>query len=125
IGRSTIPLSSGSVTVRGTAIPRGHTVWVAGRQVPVDPQGNFVAEEILPAGVHTVEVAVLDGHGNGELFLRDLKLERNDWFYVGIADLTLSSNDTRGPIGLLQRENPRYDDDSSADARLACYVSGK
>jgi hypothetical protein len=43
LGLSTIPLSSGSVTVRGSAIPPGHTVWVAGRPVPVDASGNFIA----------------------------------------------------------------------------------
>src|SRR5690606_14486775 len=93
LGRTTIALGSGTVTVRGSGIPPGHEVWVAGRPVPVDPRGNFVAEEILPTGLHTVEVAVLDEQGNGELFLRDLELARNDWFYVGMADLTLSRND--------------------------------
>jgi flagellar motor protein MotB len=125
LGSSTIPLASGSVTVQGSAIPPGHSVWVAGRQVPVDDAGNFVAQEILPTGVHTVEVAVLDEQGNGELFLRDLEFKRNDWFYVGMADLTLSKNDTNGPIELLQGEGSRYDYASSADARLAFYVNGK
>ena len=63
----------------------------------MDDDGNFVAEAILPSGMHTVEVAVLDEAGNGELFLRDLELEKNDWFYVGIADLTLAWNRTSGP----------------------------
>ena len=62
--------------MRGSGIPAGHTVWVAGQPVPVDAQGDFVAEEILPTGPHTVEVAVLDEEGNGELFLRDLELRK-------------------------------------------------
>ena len=41
--------------------------------------------------------------GNGELYLRDLELERNDWFYVGMADLTLIENDTSGPIEAARR----------------------
>jgi flagellar motor protein MotB len=120
-----IKLGSGAVKVRGSGIPAGHTVWLAGREVPVDAQGNFVAEEILPSGLHTVEVAVLDEAGNGELFLRDLEFKRSDWFYVGIADLTVSSNSTSGPGKLLQGENPPYAHDSSADGRLAFYLSGK
>ena len=67
---------------------------MAGRQVPVADDGSFVAQEILPSGVHTVEVAVLDEQGNGELYLRDIELESKDWFYVGMADLTLTSNDS-------------------------------
>ena len=125
LGLSNIPLASGSVTVRGSAVPAGHSVYVAGRAVPVDASGNFIAQEILPSGVHTVEVAILDPQGNGNLYLRDIELERNDWFYVGMADLTLTSNDTNGPVELLQGENSTYDFDSSADARLAFYVNGK
>lgn len=120
-----IPLGSGTIKVRGGGIPAHHSVWVAGRPVPVDPQGNFLAEEILPGGMHTVEVAVLDQEGNGAMFLRDLELQRNDWFYVGIADLTASSSNTTGPADLLQGENAPYQYDSSLDGRLAFYVNGK
>ena len=125
LGLRNIPLASGSVTVRGSAIPVGHTVYVAGRAVPVADDGSFVAQEILPSGVHTVEVAVLDEQGNGELYLRDIELEDKDWFYVGMADLTLTSNDSNGPIELLQGENSPNDFDSSADAQLAFFLNGK
>ena len=125
LGLHNIPLASGSVTVRGSAIPEGHSVWVAGHPVPVDASGNFVAQEILPAGVHTVEVAVLDDAGNGELYLRDIELKHNDWFYVGMADVTLSHNETKGPIELLQGDNSTNELTSSADAQLAFYVNGK
>jgi len=120
-----IPLSSGTIKVRGGSIPAHHSVWVAGKPVPVDLLGNFLAEEILPAGMHTVEVAVLDEAGNGAMFLRDLEFEKNDWFYVGMADVTASETHTRGPAELLQGENAPTDFDSSLDARLAFYVSGK
>lgn len=120
-----IPLGSGTIKVRGGSIPANHSVWVAGRPVPVDPQGNFLAEEILPSGLHTVEVAVLDNEGNGAMFLRDLQFKSNDWFYVGIADLTASTSHTTGPAELLQGENAPYQYDSSLDGRLAFYTSGK
>jgi flagellar motor protein MotB len=123
--RHQIPLDGGKVTVQGGGIPAGHTVWVAGRQVPVDPQGNFAAEEILPAGAHTVEVAVLDDAGNGSLYLRDVELKRKDLFYVGIADVTLSANRSSGPAEMLQGENAPQPIDSSLDGRLAFYLNGK
>ena len=78
---------------------------MAGYKVPVDGKGNFVAEEILPEGMHTVEVAVLDKFGNGELFLRDLELEKSDWFAVGIADMTVTANKTKGPAKELNDGN--------------------
>jgi flagellar motor protein MotB len=120
-----IPLGSGTVTVHGSGIPPGDTVWVAGKLAPTDDQGNFVAEVILPNGAHTVEVGVLDEEGNGELFLRDLEFKENDWFYTGMADLTVSAYSTDGPADALVGENAPYDPNSSADGRLAFYVTGK
>lgn len=125
IARRNIPLHGGSVQAQGTAIPPGYTVWLAGYAVPVDAKGSFVAEEILPDGIHTVEVAVLDKAGNGELFLRDFAQKQSDWFYVGIADLTLSANKTNGPAQLLAPDKPQYSDDFSAQGRLAFYTTGK
>ncbi len=125
IASQNIPVSGGSVQAFGTAIPAGHGVWLAGYAVPVDGQGSFVAEEIVPDGMHTVEVAVLDKSGNGELFLRDLALKKNDWFTVGIADLTLSANKTDGPAELLAPDKTQYADDTSLQGRVAFYTKGK
>ncbi|MDH3352363.1 MAG: flagellar motor protein MotB, partial [Gammaproteobacteria bacterium] len=120
-----IGLSSGTVSVRGNGISPQQDVWVAGRPIPVDESGSFVTEEILPEGAHTVEVALVDKEGSGELYLRDLEFKKNDWFYVGMADLTLAENSASGPIDLLQGENSDYDYDSNIDGRLAFFVNGK
>jgi flagellar motor protein MotB len=120
-----IGLGSGTASVRGSGVPDDHEIWVAGRPVPVDESGSFVTEEILPQGAHTVEVAVVDEQGSGDLYLRDLELKSNDWFYVGMADLTLSESTASGPIGLLQGDNAANDYDSNADGRLAFFVNGK
>jgi uncharacterized repeat protein (TIGR01451 family) len=121
-----IPLDNvGTVKIHGSEVPPGHTVWVAGAPVPTDEDGNFVAETLLPAGMHTVEVAVLDEAGNGELFLRDLEFGKSDWFYMGIADLTVSGGKTSGPADLLEGGNAPYDRDSHVDGRLAFYLKGK
>jgi hypothetical protein len=125
LGLHNIGLSSGTVSVRGNNVPTGHEVWVAGRPVPVDENGSFIAEEVLPQGSHTVEVAVLDEEGAGNLYLRDLEFEDNDWFYVGMADVTVSSSSANGPAGLMQGENSQYDYDSNVDGRLAFFVDGK
>ncbi len=125
LGLQNIGLSSGTVSVRGRGISDEQEVWVAGRPIPIDENGEFVAEEILPQGLHTVEVAVLDKEGRGELYLRDLEFENNDWFYVGMADLTLSGSESNGPIDLLQGANSVNDPDSNIDGRLAFFVNGK
>ena len=124
LGLHNIGLGSGTVSVRGS-VAADQRVWVAGRPVPVDQSGGFVAEEILPQGTHTVEVAVIDEEGSGELYLRDLEFESDDWFYVGMADLTISESKASGPIELLSGENSDYDYDSTMDGRLAFFVDGK
>ncbi|MEJ2392821.1 MAG: OmpA family protein, partial [Gammaproteobacteria bacterium] len=120
-----IPLKGGTVQALGTEIPKGHKVWLAGYAVPVDEKGSFVAEEILPEGMQTVEVAVLDKFGSGELYLRDLDMKKSDWFTVGIADLTASANKTDGPAELLAPDKQQYSDDFTAQGRLAFYTNGK
>jgi flagellar motor protein MotB len=125
LARQNIGLGSGTVTVQGSGIPADHEVWVAGHRVPVDESGNFVSEEVLPTGMHTVEVAVLDETGSGELYLRDLEFEQGDWFYVGMADVTLSAGDTTGPMSLLAGQDSPYPLDSTADGRFAFFVDGK
>ncbi|HJW46152.1 MAG TPA: OmpA family protein [Lysobacter sp.] len=125
LARRNIRIGANTVSVRGSGIPAGHTVWVAGRPVPVDAKGDFIAEEILPDGLHTMEVAVLDPEGNGNLYLRDLEMRKHDRFFVGVADLTASNNKTSGPADLLQGEDSGYERNSSFDGRLAFYGTEK
>jgi flagellar motor protein MotB len=125
VARAEIPVRGGAVHVEGSGIPQGHTVWFAGRRIPVDAGGRFVAQQILPPGAHTVEVAVLDDEGNGQLYLRDLVLKRRDLFFMGLADLTLSESSESGPVELLQGEDVPQPFDSNLDGRLAFYLNGK
>jgi len=116
--------STGEVRVAGHGVPPEHSVWVAGQPIPVNPDGDFVGEVLLPSGLHTVEVAILDEQGNGELFLRDLELERDDWFLMAIADLTLSQDLTDGPDSALAGNNADSVD-AFANGRLAFFGNGK
>ncbi|MGH9565553.1 MAG: OmpA family protein, partial [Candidatus Angelobacter sp.] len=125
LARQGITLGSGTVKVHGSGIPAGHTVWVAGRQVPVGPKGNFSTEEILPNGTHTVEVAVLDDAGNGSLYLRDLEFKPRDLFFFGVADLTVSKNSVSAAEKQQQGDNTTQPVDSSMDGQLAFYLNGK
>ncbi|HEX9006468.1 MAG TPA: OmpA family protein, partial [Bacteroidota bacterium] len=52
IAQRNIPLSGGTVQAYGNAIPAEHRVWLAGYPEPVDGKGHFIAEEILPKGMH-------------------------------------------------------------------------
>ena len=125
LGLNNIKLSGGAVKVYGKGVPADHKVWFAGNNVPVSKQGEFTSEVILPAGVHTVEVSILDSAGNGNLYLRDLELKISDWFFVGIADITASKDATNGPAELLTGDTTHYDNDTTVDGRLAFFTKGK
>ena len=120
-----IPLAGGTVLVNGNHVPEGYSVWLAGRRLPVSAAHSFVGEEIFPKGYHTVEVAVLDPAGNGNLYLRELAFDKSDWFYVGIVDLTLVRDKTNGPAELVTNDKTHYDSDLNLDGRLAFYTNGQ
>ncbi|MGE0623549.1 MAG: OmpA family protein [Pseudomonadales bacterium] len=120
-----IPIHSGTVTVQGAGLAPDESVWVAGSPVPRDAQGRFIAESVLPEGAHTVEVAVLDQQGGGELYLRDLEFKKTDWFYAGMADFTWSQSSSSDTADLFLGDNPSHDFDSSVDGRIAAYASGQ
>ena len=119
-----IKIKGGTVTAFGKNIPQNHNVWLAGKKVPVNEQGEFVIEEMFAEGMHTVEVAVLDDEGNGELYLRDLGFSEDDWFYVVIGDLTMAYDDTSGSAKLLTQDPDEFNDDTSLSGRFAYYVEG-
>ena len=120
-----IAIDGGTVNVYGKNVPQGHRVWFAGQDIPVSESGEFGAEIIVPRGLHTVELAVINENGNGRVWLRDLEMERNDWFYVGIADLTAATDSTNGPAQLVTGDETHYDNDLNFDGRLAYYTKGR
>lgn len=110
--RKTIPVRGGQVTISGGNA--GSAVEVMGETVPVDPEGRFVISRILPPGDHVVTVKA-----NGGTVVRDVNIPVSDWFYVGIADLTLGK---RLQDDLVEAD-PDYED-TYIDGRLAGYAKG-
>ncbi|HEX7028644.1 MAG TPA: OmpA family protein [Gammaproteobacteria bacterium] len=125
LAKQGIPVNGGTITVSGQRIPVDYSVWVMNQRVPASAEGEFVIEQIIPDGLHSVEVALLDAEGNGSLYLRDLQLKSKDWFAVGIADLTLGVDDTNGPARLVTQDETHYNSEFWADGRLAFYTKGK
>ena len=119
-----IDINGGTVTINGDSIPKDHKVWLAGKQVPVNEKGEFVSEELFPRGMHTIEVAVLDDEGNGELFLRDMEFARSDWFYVGLGDVTAARSRTTGPAKLVTQDEDEFNNDINVIGRFAYYTEG-
>jgi len=93
-GRRTIPVFGGLVTVSGEKMPRGTTVMVMGRPVPLDPGGRFVTDLVLPPGTQNVDVSLAAPGQAGVTLTRQISIPRSDWFSTGLADLTIGRRDT-------------------------------
>ena len=120
-----IPAKGGSVTISGERIKPEEYVTAMGMPVPVDDKGKFAMRQILPAGPHSVDVAVKDAAGVGASFRRNLSIADKDWFYIGLADLTLSRDKTSGPAALVTQDTTHYNNATSIDGRGAFYLKGK
>lgn len=117
-----IPVEGGVITVHGSSIPEGTRVTVLGEDVPVDGDGRFVVQHILPPGDHDVDVALSGGKGGGVTFNRAVNIPSSEWFYVGLADITLGKR--FGDDGI-EDVKPGEFDDVYNKGRAAFYLKGK
>lgn len=117
-----IRVYGGSVTVYGSNVPEGYQVQVMGRQVPVDAEGKFVAQRILPVGDHDVAIKLVGRDSKGISFDRDINIPSSEWFYVALADLTVGH---RFGGSAVKAARPGEFDNVYTKGRLAFYLKGK
>jgi hypothetical protein len=116
-----ISVFGGALTVSGKNVPKDHVVTVMGEPVPVDNGDAFVVQRILPPGAHSVDVSVMQD-GKGLTFTREVEVPENEWFGVGLADLTVGHNFGAGII-----EHTGVDEfpGTWTRGRAAMYLKGK
>ncbi len=117
-----ISVYGGAVTVFGRNIPEGHRVDAFGEAVPLDPDGSFLAQRILPPGDHAVAVTVTGEDGKGLSFDRNVNIPSTEWFYVAMADLTAGYR--TGSKGIEAVRDGEFDR-VYTKGRLAFYLKGK
>lgn len=120
-----IPVYGGAITVYGRNVPEQHNVYVLGESVPVDPDKAFVVQRILPPGDHHVDVGIIDAKSpdsTGLTFDRTVNIPNNEWFYVGLADITLGR---RFGTDNIEDVKPGEYDKIYSKGRLAFYLKGK
>ncbi len=118
-----IQINGGAVAVYGRNVPEGHRVGALGETIPLDGDRAFVVQRILPPGDHSVDVAVQGLDKASALdFTRQVNIPDNDWFYVGLADLTVGKRVGDADI---ESVRPGEYDDIYTNGRLAFYVKGK
>jgi len=123
--RRNIPLSGGAITVFGRNVPPGYTAHAFGRTIPIDNERQFVVQRILPPGDHIIDVSLMGGPGDIESGLhvqRPVNIPDNDWFYVGLADISLGK---RMGDENIEEVRPGEYERVYRKGRLAFYLKGK
>ena len=95
-----ILIKGGAVTVNGVNVPRGYAPFIMGRAVPVDAEGKFVTQQILPFGDQAVDVRVFNQAQQGVNFQRNVHIKDTEFFYVALGDITLGQRSAVGPADL-------------------------
>jgi len=125
-GVSNIPIYGGAVTVHGRNVPPGYSVRVQDQIIPLDDGQKFVASRILPPGDHIVDVAIIGEttKDSGLHFERDIYVPDQEWFYIGLADITVGKR-LDDSSESLDQVVPGEFDDTYERGRFAFYVKGK
>ena len=119
-----IRIKGGSVTVNGVNVPRGYAPFIMGRAAPVDVEGKFVTQQILPFGDQTVDVRVFNQAQQGVNFQRNVHIKDTEFFYVALGDITLGQRAAVGPADLTAASDEDFED-VVVNGRGAFYLKGK
>lgn len=114
---------SATVTVSGMADPAKEVVRVSGQLVPVNPDGQFIAQQLVDRDSRDVRVTIARDGQTTFSTNRDIAIPRSDWFVVGQGDLTFRAMDGSGPA--IEVSGDPLADGNSLTSRAAFYVKGK
>ncbi|WP_425408169.1 TonB-dependent receptor [Hyphococcus sp.] len=119
-----IKISGGSVTVsgKGLNLSDGATVRVLGAEAPVDAQGDFVVQQIVPFGKRDINVEIDDGSEIVRI-TREIDIPKNDFFIVALGDLTIGHRDDNG--GEVLAADDEDFDETFVTGRGTFYLKGK
>jgi hypothetical protein len=120
-----IPFVGGKVTVAGRNVPPGYEVRVNGARIATGIDGGFVSTQVVAAGEHEVDIAIVAPDESHRLDLeRTVEVPAHEFFYVGIADLTIgrrTGHDSAAFVDAAPGEyRPVY-----RRGRAAFYLKGK
>lgn len=112
-----------TVTVTGKANRTDETVRVAGQTVPVEEDGFFVSQQIMPRDTKQVWVTIGSDRQANFTAMRDIEADKDDWFIVGQGDLTFVSNNGNGAA--VEVSGDPLTNGDYLTSRAAFYAKGK
>lgn len=125
--RQNIAVYGSRIRIQGRNLPQGRSLSINDEPYPVDLEGKFAAEFLMPVGKHGFDIAVqTPGQGTTAVQHQRLEVEVSGrhFFGIGLADVTIAQNDISRSTALLSVDE-RYQDDIISDGRLAFYLKAK
>ena len=112
--KSGITVRGGAVRVYGRNVP-GESVLVSGQEITIDSQGQFISEQLMPAGTQTVEI-IIDGIDDTQKrIVRTVDVKSRGVFFVGQIEATIGQSISTDASG----------DRDFQEGRLAFYVRSR
>lgn len=109
-------------TVTGRADPSRDRVNVSGQVVPVDADGIFVAQQIVPHVDGAMTVVIERDGREIKRASQSFDAPKSDWLIVGQGDLTFGHSYSSGPARIVSGDT--LTDGSYAIGRAAFYAKG-
>ena len=123
--RRNIEVKGGTVTVSSHHLSADgvRDLHVFGQPVIRDEQGDFVVQQVLPAGEHVVDMSYVNSDNARVDVTRSVDIPKNDFFFVGLGDLTIGRTGESGRA-LVEAGGEDFDQ-TFVQGRAAFYLKGK
>lgn len=92
-----IDIVGSTVRIKGLT-NQNNKLTINGRSVPIQKDGSFQKEIIIPLGETEIVVRVEDPQGNTKTYKKEIKAKENHFFLVGLADGTLNFSESDGGV---------------------------
>jgi hypothetical protein len=117
-----INIDGGTVTVNGKNNDMNNA-FIMGQRTPIH-DNRFVTAQIIPAGTHKIDIAIENKEGQLTQIQRSIHIADDDWFYVGLGDLTIGKNYVEGPAQMVTNDD-EFDENVFINGKFGAYVKGR
>jgi hypothetical protein len=125
-----IPGESQSISISGSTVRikgltnQDNILTLNGREIPVQPDGSFTEDVIIPLGETELIVKATTPDGKSSQYAKKIIAKENSFFLAGIADGTLNFSDVSEGFSL-ERDGKDVDDGFATAGKVSYYSTGK
>ncbi len=125
-----IPGENQSIEILGSTVKvkgltnQANTAWINHRETPVQKDGSFYEEVLVPIGQTEIVVEVKDSDGHVSHYSKIIEAKENQWFLAGIVDSTVNFVNATENFNL-QRDNTSFDSGTHFNGKVSYYFAGK